>query len=120
MQGSSTITNCKAGKGGGVHVSGGTFKMQDSAIVTPSTGSEQYTAGKNDVYLTSGKTITVDSTLTSTDPVARITPQSYRETPVLTGNITDSSPQNRKKFTVTPNGSELWEIGSNGKLKRAP
>ena len=123
MQGSSTITNCKAGKGGGVHVSGGTFKMQDSAIVTPSTGSEQYTAGKNDVYLTSGKTITVDSTLTSTDPVARITPQSYTEnTPVLTGTITGGSPQNRKKFIVPPtnNGTELWEIGSNGCLKRAP
>ena len=121
MQGSSTITNCKAGKGGGVHVSGGTFKMQDSAIVTPSTGSEQYTAGKNDVYLTGGKTITVDSTLTSTDPVARITPQSYRETPVLTGNITGGSPQNYTKFTVTPqdvvDGKMFWYITDAGKLK---
>ena len=90
--------------------------MQDSAIVTPSTGSEQYTAGKNDVYLTSGKTITVESTLTSTDPVARITPQSYRETPVLTGAITTGL--NYTKFTVTPNGSEQWKIDSNGKLKR--
>ena len=125
MQGSSTITNCKAGKGGGVHVSGGTFKMQDSAVVTPSTGSEQYTAGKNDVYLTSGKTITVDGTL-SNNPAARITPQSYTEnTPVLTGNITGGSPQNRKKFIVPPqkvtvgseNGNVFWYIATDGTLK---
>ena len=121
MQGSSTITNCKAGKGGGVHVSGGTFKMQDSAIVTPSTGSEQYTAGKNDVYLESGKTITVDGTL-SNNPAARITPQSYTEnTPVLKGNITGSSPQNYTKFTVTPqdvvDGKMFWYITDAGLLK---
>ena len=124
MQGSSTITNCKAGKGGGVHVSGGTFKMQDSAVVTPSTGSEQYTAGKNDVYLTSGKTITVDGTL-SNNPAARITPQSYTATTVLTGNITGSSPQNYTKFTVTPqkvtenseNWNVFWYIATDGTLK---
>jgi len=125
MQGSSTITNCKAGKGGGVHVSGGTFKMQDSAIVTPSTGSEQYTAGKNDVYLESGKTITVDDIL-SNNPAARITPQSYTEnTPVLKGAITTSSPQNRKKFTVPPqkvtenseNWNVFWYVATDGTLK---
>ena len=124
MQGSSTITNCNTGKGGGVHVSGGTFKMQDSAIVTPSTGSEQYTAGKNDVYLESGKTITVDGTL-SNNPAARITPQSYTATTVLTGNITGSSPQNRKKFIVPPqkvtvgseNGKIFWYISATGLLK---
>ena len=120
MQGSSTITNCNAGKGGGVHVSGGTFKMRDSTIVTPSTESEQYTPGKNDVYLTSGKTITVDDIL-SNNPVARITPESYRETPVLTGTITGGSPQNRKKFTVTPqdvvDGKMFWYITDAGKLK---
>ena len=124
MQGSSTITNCNAGKGGGVHVSGGTFKMRDSTIVTPSTESEQYTPGKNDVYLTSGKTITVDGTL-SNNPAARITPQSYTATTVLTGNITGSSPQNRKKFIVPPqkvtvgseNGKIFWYISATGLLK---
>lgn len=125
MQGSSTITNCNAGKGGGVHVSGGTFKMQDSAIVTPSTGSEQYTAGKNDVYLTSGQAITVDDIL-SNNPAARITPQSYTEnTPVLKGAITTSSPQNRKKFTVPPqkvtenseNWNVFWYVAATGTLK---
>ena len=124
MQGSSAITGCTASKGGGVYVSSGTFKMQDSAIVTPSTGSEQYTAGKNDVYLESGQAITVDGTL-SNNPAARITPESYRETPVLTGNITGGSPQNRKKFTVPPqkvtvgseNGKIFWYISATGLLK---
>ena len=92
--------------------------MQDSAIVTPSTGSEQHTAGKNNVYLESGKTITSDGCLSS-NPAARITPDDYGTTqPVLAGDITDGTPQNYTKFTVTPNGTELWEIGSNGKLKR--
>ena len=93
--------------------------MQDSAIVTPSTGSEQYTAGKNNVYLESGKTITIDGSLSS-NPAARITPQSYTATTVLTGTITGGSPQNYTKFTVTPNGSELWKINSNGCLEKAP
>ena len=121
MQGSSTITNCKAGKGGGVHVSGRTFKMQDSAIVTPSTGSEQYTAGKNDVYLESRKTITIDGSLSS-NPAARITPDDYGTTqPVLAGDITDGTPQNYTKFTVTPqdvvDGKMFWYITDAGKLK---
>ena len=48
---------------------------------------------------------------------ARITPDDYGTTqPVLAGDITTGS--NYTKFTVTPNGTELWEIGSNGKLKR--
>ena len=28
------------------------------------------------------------------------------------------TPQNYTKFTVTPNGTELWEIGNNGYLKK--
>ena len=50
---------------------------------------------------------------------ARITPEDYGTTlPVLGGDITMGTPQNYKKFKVTPNGTELWEIDSNGKLKR--
>ena len=52
---------------------------------------------------------------------ARITPERYETTAqVLTGAITTGTPQNYTKFTVTPNGSELWEIGSDGFLKQAP
>ena len=48
---------------------------------------------------------------------ARITLEGYETTePVLDGDITTGS--NYTKFKVTPNGTELWEIGSNGKLKR--
>ena len=122
MQGSSKITGCTASKGGGVYVSGGTFKMQDSAIVTPSTGPDQYTAGKNDVYLESGKTITIDSTLAGTNPVARITPREYTAGHLyLTGNTN----AHHLKFTVPPekvtedseNWNVFWYIADNGNLK---
>ena len=81
MQGSSTITNCEANDGGGVYVNG-TFKMEGSAIVTPSTGGDENVKGKNDVYLASGKSIDVTGTLTNT-PAARITPDSYTNGRVL-------------------------------------
>ena len=124
MHGSSAIAECSAkNSGGGVHVKDGTFKMSGSAVVTPKAD----TAGKheNDVYLESRKIITVDGTL-SNNPAARITPESYTEnTPVLRGNITDGSPQNRKKFTVPPekvtedseNWNVFWYIADNGNLK---
>ena len=123
MQGSSTITGCTASKGGGVYVSSGTFKMQDSAIVTLSTGSEQYTAGKNDVYLESEKTITIDGTLTGTTPVARITPREYTAGhSYLTGSGVGA---HHLKFTVTPqkvtenseNWNVFWYIAADGTLK---
>lgn len=119
------IKDNTATTGGGVYVQDGTFKMSGSAIVAPSTGSDQYTPGKNDVYLKAGKTITVDGTL-SNNPAARITPEEYKENvPVLRGNITDGSPQNRKKFTVPPekvtedseNWNVFWYIADNGNLK---
>ena len=124
MHGSSTITDCSANeKGGGVYVKDGTFKMQDSAIVTPSTGPDQYTAGKNDVYLESGKTITVDSTLTGTNPVARITPREYTAGHVyLTGSGVGT---HHLKFTVPPekvtedseNWNVFWYVDAGGTLK---
>ena len=76
MHGSSKITDCSANeKGGGVHVKEGAFKMGGSATVTP----KEDTPGKheNDVYLESGKTITIDGNLTGTVPVACITPREY-------------------------------------------
>jgi len=116
MQGSSTITNCKAGKGGGVHVSGGTFKMQDSAIVTLSTDSDEDIAGKNDVYLFNDKLITLIGPLTGTRFPARITPKDYATTTQVLGGSYVSSQYH--KFKVTPNGSQQWYVLSNGKLKK--
>lgn len=98
--------------------------MQDSAIVTPSTGSEQYTAGKNDVYLVTGQAITVDGSLSS-NPAARITPREYTAGhSYLTGSGVGTY---YSKFTVTPekvtedseNWNVFWYVAANGTLKAA-
>ena len=95
------------------------FTMKGSATVTPKAD----TPGKheNDVYLPSphGK-ITIVGELTPVGGMAaRIRPDQYETTQqVLDDAITTGTPQNYQKFTVTPNGSELWEIGNNGFLKR--
>ena len=96
------------------------FTMKGSATVTPSIGLEANEVGKNDVLLLRphGK-ISIDGELTPVGGMAaRITPEEYETAQVLTGAITTGSPQNYTKFTVTPNGSELWEIDSNGCLKK--
>ena len=101
-----TITGNTAQRGSGVYVNGDTFTMSGNAKI----------AVDNDVYLKTGKTITVDGTL-SNNPAARITPESYRATTVLKGAITTGSPQNYTKFTVTPDGSPMtWSIDSSGTL----
>ena len=96
--------------------------MKGSATVTPSTGGDANEPGKNDVYLPSphGK-ITIVGELTPVGgTAARITPEDYATTPpVLAGAITTGTPENYKKFIVTPpNDSELWEIDGNGCLKK--
>ena len=101
-----TITGNTAQRGGGVYVKGEIFTMSGNTKI----------AVDNDVYLKTGKTITVDGTL-SNNPAARITPESYRATTVLKGAITTGSPQNYTKFTVTPDGSPMtWNIDSSGTL----
>ena len=112
-----TITGNTAQRGGGVYVKGGTFKMSGSAVVTPATGSEANSKGKNDVYLKSGQAITVDGTL-SNNPAARITPESYTEgRQVLNGSEVGSE---YYKFEVTPESSTAeWVIKSDGCLKKA-
>lgn len=98
--------------------------MQDSAIVTPSTGSEANSKGKNDVYLTSGQTITIDGSLSS-NPAARITPREYTAGhSYLTGSGVGTY---YSKFTVTPekvtedseNWNVFWYVAANGTLKAA-
>ena len=104
--------------GGGVYVKNGQFTMKGSTrIVPPATA----VAGKNDVYLQDGRTITVEDALTGTVPVARITPENYAyTTQVLDGNITGGTPQNYKKFKVTQDGVPLWYVGFDGKLTHTP
>ena len=119
------IKDNTATTGGGVYVQDGTFKMSGSAIVTPSTGSDQYTPGKNDVYLKTGQAITVDGTL-SNNPAARITPEEYKENvPVLRGGSDVTLKNETGKFIVPPqkvtedseNWNVFWYIADNGNLK---
>ncbi|UTC52314.1 hypothetical protein ABH09_08035 [Treponema sp. OMZ 803] len=111
-----TITGNTAQRGGGVY-NEGTLIMKGSAVVTPATGSEANSKGKNDVYLKSGQAITVDGTL-SNNPAARITPESYtEERQVLNGSEVGSE---YYKFEVTPESSTAeWVIKSDGCLKKA-
>ena len=100
-------------------MSSGVFTMKGSATVTPKAD----TSGKheNDVFLPRPLyRIKIEGELKPVGgTAARITPDDYgTTTPVLAGDITTGTPENYKKFTVTPNGSELWEIDSNGFLKR--
>ena len=92
------------------------FTMKGSATVTPKAD----TSGKheNDVFLPVNAKIIIEGNLTPVGgTAARITPNDYGTTqPVLAGDIPTGS--NYTKFKVTPNGTELWEIDSNGKLKR--
>ena len=117
------IKDNKAETGGGVYFSEGSFKMSGSAVVTPATGSEANSKGKNDVYLESGQAITVDGTL-SNNPAARITPESYTVTQVLQAGPGVTLADEVGKFAVTPDVKEegiaqAWIIDSAGKLKKS-
>ena len=105
-----TFTGNEAQSGGGaVYVNDGTFKIKGSTTFTVDNG-------KNDVYLKTGKTISLDDALSGTAPIARITPESYTVGhQVLTG---DDLTANCTKFAVTPNGTQEWEIDTAGKLAK--
>jgi len=111
-------------RGGGVdRLSISSFTMKGFATVTPSVGADANQNGKNDVLLLRphGKVTVVGVLKPEGSMAACITPENYDTTqPVLGGNITMGTPQNCQKFTVTPNGSEQWEIGNNGFLKQTP
>ena len=113
--GAGAYVNSEANDGGGVYVNG-TFKMEGSAIVTPSTGGDENVKGKNDVYLASGKSIDVTGTLTNT-PAARITPDSYTN-----GRVLATGAAEKANFKVTPkNGTEYWRYNKkDGVIKFVP
>ena len=104
----------QADEGGAVY-NEGTLIMKGNVIISPSEGG----AGKNDVYLKKGKTITLDDGFSpeeGNEAVARITLEEYRKNAqVLTGS-TVSTYYNR--FTVTPeNGTDIpWYINNSGEL----
>ncbi|MGP1602416.1 leucine-rich repeat protein, partial [Treponema sp.] len=109
--------------GGGVYVEGGTFKMKGSSRITPSSGSDEDKPGKNDVFLKNDAKITVDSVLTGTAPVARITVPNNKYLPttqVLTADSGVTLENETYKFAVTPQTSptpQEWTVGGNGRLK---
>ena len=121
------IKDNKAATGGGVYFSEGTFEMKGSAVVTPSTGSEANSKGKNDVYLESGQAITVSGTLSGTAPVARITVpnnQYQTGTQVLTAGSGVTLANEVGKFTVTSDVkddgiAQAWIIDTTGKLEKS-
>lgn len=115
------IENCKAKYGGGVYIDAqasrvGTFKMEGSATVTPSTEGDANVPGKNDVYLADASNgnggyneakIIVTDTLDNTS-VARLTMRHDAE-PLASGYIAGrqvvkgiKSDDDALKFKVTP------------------
>ena len=132
MKGSSAITNCSAHKGGGVYVNNGTLIMQGSSTISSCTaadkGSGVYVAGtfemkdnakvdtNNDVYLESGKSITVTGAL-SHRPAARITPNEYTG-----GRVLATGAAEKANFTVTPqDGNKYWRYNKkDGVIKFVP
>ncbi len=112
-----TITGNEAKEGGAVY-NNGTFKMSGSAKITPSTSEDEHKKGKNDVYLSNNKTITITDTLDAgQNQAARITVHKSKynsSTQVLDGSTTE----NANKFKVTKKGSEEWEVKSDGYLNK--
>lgn len=116
--GAKVIGNTAKAKGGGVYIMDGTatFTMKESAII-------DVNGANNDVYLDGSGSlakIKLEGTLTPADgKAARITVPDGKYNPstqVLDGGITDGTPQNYTKFTVTPKGTTPWYVGSNGRL----
>ncbi|UTC78347.1 leucine-rich repeat protein [Treponema sp. OMZ 799] len=121
MKGNSSIKDCNAVNGGAVYIVNGNFSMYDDAMITPSTGALANTPGENDVYLINNTKISMDSSLSQSGIVARITPQPYNTvTQVLAGSGLASG---YEKFTVTDEpilniGIQKWKIKNTGKLTK--
>ena len=120
---SGTLTGNTAKSGGGVYVDNGTFTMKGASCVTPSTGTEANEQGKNDVYLDSGKMITIDGELNPAGGIAaRITVPNTKYAPttqVLRAGSGVTLANERTKFNVTPKSGtppEYWGINDTGNL----
>ena len=119
---SGTLTGNTAKSGGGVYVNG-TFTMKGASCITPSTGTEANEQGKNDVYLDSGKMITIDGELNPAGGIAaRITVPNTKYAPttqVLRAGSGVTLANERTKFNVTPKSGtppEYWGINDTGNL----
>jgi hypothetical protein len=106
-----TISANSAATGAGVYLnpeSAYTFTMKDSIVIAPD----------NDVYLGSGKTITITGALSGAVPVAVITPAGYTAAAqVLDGAAFLAA--NHTKFAVTPPSGptpSYWFVDFDGRL----
>ena len=125
MEGSATISGNSAASGGAVY-NAGTFNMGGSAYipygVTNASGTVETGAGKNDVYLESGKTIKITDELTTDELtyesyVIIITPEKYTDgTTVLEAESGVTLADEVGKFEVVPNGSTKYYIASDGRI----
>lgn len=151
MKDGTTISGNQAAAGGGVYIRAsqlatgvGTFKMEGSATVIPSTGGDADVPGKNDVYLHHDSnyvaSIIVTDELTAAPAAARLTMYNpntpagngYYERVVVKGASVDTpsgyilKPTDAAKFQVTPGGSppQNWKVehdgNSSGKLRPNP
>ncbi|MBO4706335.1 MAG: leucine-rich repeat protein [Spirochaetaceae bacterium] len=120
---------------GGTVIGGNTANGNGSGIYHASTGSAvlgiegtAYVQTSNDVYLTSGKKITVTGALTPPSAangiVATISPDNYEATylanPVIVadeGVSTDVFTAASSKFAVTPNGDNSYRVKSDGSIE---
>ena len=107
MSGGTIKGNTAQGNGNGVYLSNiGKFSMSESALVS----------SNNDVYLPSGKYITVNGSLSATSPVATITPSAYTDGATVLSGTSALLASEYAKFAVTPCTGENWGISSAGKL----
>ena len=100
----SVISGNRANQGGAVY-NNGTFKISGSAKITVD-------PTKNDVYLTTGKIITVTGALTETS-VARITPadNTYTESrEVVKGEGYILNDGDKSKFSLTQKPGQTWSL----------
>lgn len=111
IEGGTISGNLASGNGKGIAVANGSLKMKGGAKLDSG----------NDVYLVSGKYITITGSLTGTVPVATITPASYSVgTTVLAAGTGVTLADEVGKFTLAPStDGRLWYINSSdGKLKK--
>ena len=104
------IDNNRASNGSGIYMVDGFFNMGGSAVINKN----------NDVFLSSGKKITITETLTGATPVATITPAVYEVCQILsfgTGGNFDLAEESTK-FAVTPTDEGEWTIASSGFLEK--
>ncbi len=107
--------NYADGKGGAIYCAN-ELKMQGSVHIP------FIAAKKNDVYLPSGKKITITGTLTppteANGITATITPATYDTTTVLLKDDDSGTTVNNNysKFKVTPDGTTNWKMKSDGSI----